>query len=595
MVWYICFVLSVLILLVSIQNAFVLSRNYKSGQNLNAFYVTFIGVFLSISVAITPIFFESLQGHDVFALKLIMTVLIQTLQVFTVDSSADFIFEHVVSAATPLVEVYSAYLAVLFFIAPLLTFGFVLSLFRNIFSFVRYVCHYWSDVYVFSALSEKSLCLAKSIKANHPKALIVFTNVDKDEGSVISEFVDSAKELHAISFQKDIVTVNLMRHSKKTNMTFFAIDEDEGDNITYSLKLINTFGDRENTSLYAFSNTVEGEIVFANCSPEKLKVRRINDIRSLIYSFLYNDGHEIFESAKGEDGNKKINAVILGVGRYGTEMLKALSWFGQMDGYDINIHAFDMNPNAETYFTALCPDLMSPDYNGVSVEGESKYKITIHSGIDVKSGSFASEIAKIPGITFVFVCLGSDSENIKQAANIRMLCERYGSKPVIRLVVYSPEKCSVLVGTSNYRGQEYGFEPIGDRETCYSEDVIMNSELERLALERHVKWGDEKDFWKYEYNYRSSMASAIHMNARIKCGIPGSSKKTEELTQDERDSLELLEHRRWNAYMRSEGYVYSGSLSSDSRNDLAKTHHNLVGFDELTEMDKRKDGSVGTK
>ena len=118
--------------------------------------------------------------------------------------------------------------------------------------------------------------------------------------------------------------------------------------------------------------------------------------------------------------------------------------------------------------------------------------------------------------------------------------------------------------------------------------------MEHLALERHLKWGQEEEFWQYEYNYRSSMASAIHMKARIACGIPGADKKEEDLTAAERAVIEPLEHRRWNTYMRSEGYVYSGSPDKSSRNDLAKMHHDLVAFASLAEEEKRKDSSVGT-
>ena len=37
-----------------------------------------------------------------------------------------------------------------------------------------------------------------------------------------------------------------------------------------------------------------------------------------------------------------------------------------------------------------------------------------------------------------------------------------------------------------------------------------------------------------------------------------------------------VEHKRWNAYMRTEGYQYSGSTQEISRNDLGKLHHDLV-------------------
>ena len=119
--------------------------------------------------------------------------------------------------------------------------------------------------------------------------------------------------------------------------------------------------------------------------------------------------------------------------------------------------------------------------------------------------------------------------------------------------------------------------------------------LEADALQRHLKGGNEEEFWQYEYNYNSSVASAIHMKARIACGVPGADKKEEELTGGERAVIESLEHRRWNAYMRSEGYIYSGSPDKSSRNDLAKTHNDLVDYAMLSEEEKRKDSRVGTR
>ena len=61
-------------------------------------------------------------------------------------------------------------------------------------------------------------------------------------------------------------------------------------------------------------------------------------------------------------------------------------------------------------------------------------------------------------------------------------------------------------------------------------------------------------------------------------------KKPSDRTEQEKHVLRLLEHRRWNAYMRSEGYVYS-----EKRNNLAKTHNCLVTFDLLSQKDKEKD------
>jgi hypothetical protein len=71
---------------------------------------------------------------------------------------------------------------------------------------------------------------------------------------------------------------------------------------------------------------------------------------------------------------------------------------------------------------------------------------------------------------------------------------------------------------------------------------------------------------------------------KILCGIPGADKRPNEREEHDKNALRVLEHRRWNAYMRTEGYVYA-----ETRNNLAKTHPCLVKFDELPLKEQEKD------
>ena len=596
MIWNICLIISIVILSVAVIYAvYALSKSRYVG-GLTPFYALFAGVFLAVFIGMIPMFAVMLHGEKGFLLKLGMFDFLQTLQVFTINVGADLILDNINKSATAISNVYSTYMTCLFFVAPILTFGFLISLFKNAVAGIAFRLHYRKDVYAFSELNEKSLILAKSIKNKFRNALLVFANVDNEEDAEISELIESAKELKAIVFRKDILSVDFKKHSKESEVSLFAIGENESENTIQALKLIDKYNQRKNTGLYVFSSGTEGEMLLANARGGELKIRRVNEIRALIYRFLYDEGYKLFESAvQSEDGKKAITAVIAGLGKYGTEMLKALSWYCQMDGYTVEIHAFDRDELAEDKFAALCPELMSEKYNGVSIPGESEYTIQIHSGTDVRTKTFSEKMNEIGNVSFVFVCLGDDTDNINQAANIRMLCERMGSNPVITTVVYSSEEKEAIEDITNYRGQPYGIKAIGDLESSYSEEILVGSELEKLALERHLKWGKEDEFWQYEYNYRSSMASAIHLKARIACGIPGADKAESDLNPEERDIIEHLEHRRWNTYMRSEGYVYSGSPEKSSRNDLAKMHHDLVDFDSLTEEDKRKDSRVGTE
>ena len=597
MSWYICMAISLLVLIFAILfAAIVYSGKYKRGRILTPFNILFGGLFTAVFISLLPVYGGILSGMTNSRLKTVAFALHNTFQIFTIDADREIILEGISSPRPWLSSVYSAFLSIVLVAAPILTFGFVLSFFKNVSAFVSYILRYNRDVYVFSELNEKSLSLASDIRKNHKKAVLVFTDVFGSSDEVSYELEEQAREIRAICFKKDILAINFRIHRAKSQMVFCTIGEDETENITQGLKLIDLYRDRDNTRLFVFSSRVDGELLLTRADKGKLKVRRVNEVRSLINRLLYDNGFELFEHAKQmPDGSRKISALIIGLGRHGTEMLKALSWYCQMDGYHVEIDAFDSDEKAEDRFRALAPELMSGEYNGVSIPGEAEYTIRIHSGMDVTTKSFADAISGLKDTTYAFVSLGSDEMNINTAVELRMLFERMKIKPVIRSVVYSTDERKALEGITNYRGQPYGIGFTGDTETSFSEAVIMNSELEAEALRLHMKWGEEEAFWQYEYNYNSSVASAIHMKARVKCGIPGADKKKEELTETERVTIENLEHRRWNAYMRSEGFVYSGSPAKSSRNDLAKMHHDLVDYSALAEEERRKDSRVGTK
>ena len=292
----------------------------------------------------------------------------------------------------------------------------------------------------------------------------------------------------------------------------------------------------------------------------------------------------IFErAATNADGEKVISAVIIGMGLHGTEMIKALAWYGQMEGYTLHINAFDRDAGARSRFVAKCPELMSPKYNGPQAEGcEDCYRINIHTA-DIDSQEFIDILKTLPEVTYVAVCLGDDEKNLEMAVKMRSLCKRMGAMPFIQAIRYNLGENEDFSQAKNFKGQAYDIDLIGDMKSIYSVDAILQSRLEYIALSRHMKWGGERSFWEFEYNYNSSIASALHHDTKVRLGIPGAALAPNDRDPRDRDMLRRLEHRRWNAYMRSEGYIYG------KRDDLAKTHHCLVLFDELSEYEQNKD------
>ena len=731
------------------------SKRYNSSRILTPYRTMCVGVFMSALIFFVPLYWDAFVGYPAFIPRLIKTVLISahhTIRLFVIDSDFEWIREISMNFTPVLSAVFSCFGAFLFILAPVMTFGFILSFFQNFAAYRKLFFHPFADVYVFSELSERSLALAADVKKNHKLALknlteakaalkekkklcraakgedahlaalaaleetkkslaearcvyknaakryrvtkrdleeaearyketetplraarkeyatvkealdkkkkdggavteedtallervaaavsqaesafkqakdarrraqkafyeaeknhkdvmILFADVFEQDTEESYEVLERAKGLGALCFKKDVLSLRLRKRSKKSNMRFFLIAEAEEENLKQAMAIAKDsfYKEKENLFLYVFSTGVAGELLLSNLSDTKAQVRRIEAARSLITYTLDQKGGQLFDNATVTDTDEKlISALVIGVGTQGTEMIKALSWYCQMDGYRVEINAFDCDPLAEEKFALRCPELYSPKYNGIYVEGEAKCKIKIHAGVSTDSISFAESIKNYKDTTYVFVSQGSDDNNIRAALSLRILFARIKKHPVIQAVVYNSDTKEALKDAKNADGVKYDLELIGDLDEVYSEAVIINSELEQEAADIHCKYisGDLteeehlRNLFRYEYNFRSSLASALHGRLRRKRGVLGANKAENELTIEERDTIERIEHRRWNAYMRAEGFVYSGSPDKKSRNNLAKMHHNLVPFDILSEEDKRKDSRVATK
>ena len=595
--WTSCFIISLLsILVLLIAWAFLRNTDFARKIKFNLFTALSAGAFLASACIYFPAVKATVPSGIPGTIYSFLVSAYNSAKILAFGGSLSPITSKIAECPENLALAYQIWVAALFLFAPVFTAGFVMSFFKGLSAKAGYRMAYFKDVYVFSSLNTRSISLARDIKKNHPDCALVFANAFEGGKNSPGENINEAKKLGAICFKKDISSIKLEKHSAKKLICIFAIAENENENLEYSLKLIAKLKDREHTHIYIFSSNTESELLLAHVDRGHIKVRRINEVLSLINRNLYKKGNVIFEGAQDMgDGTKHISAVIVGMGRHGTEMVKALSWYTQMIGYRAEINAFDKDPLACERFTMLAPELMSKKYNGVLVKGEAQYTISVHAGIDMDSITFSEEIEKIKNATYVMVALGSDEANIKTAVRLRMYFERLNIHPTIVAIVYDSKKRKALENAENYKGQKYDIEFIGDYESSYTEEVIMYSTLENEALERHLAWGTEEEFWAYEYNYRSSIALAIHRKIRKELGIPGADKEEKDLTQSELDIIGPLEHRRWNAYMRSEGYVFSGSKDKSSRNDLAKMHHDLVNFDSLSEEEKIKDYKMGAK
>lgn len=550
-----------------------------------------VGVFIMGLFLHFPMYFAEYSGEQLSGLNGFISSFHHTMRMFVLDGELEPIKTFADKNAGNYAVPFFLAAETVYILGPLLTCGVVLSFFENAFAYCVIYTHPFSKYSIFSDLNEQSLCLAQSIRVNSPKTLIIFTDVYANETEASAELQAAAADLGALCFKCDLLALKIGVHKRASSLTrLFIMGEDEDEKIRQASQLVLRHGSNPHLELYIFSDSVESSLLTQTMQPKGMKVRRISDTKSLINDILYSNGSMLFEHADNSTGEEKsISAVVLGLGGYGTEMLKALPWFGQMDGYRLTITAVDLQKDAADRFAFQCPELMSPEHNGVIENGEAQYLINVHSGMNVFSAKFEKMLSMLPAVTYCFVALGNDRSNIEAAVRLRELCERFNFDPIIQAVVYDEASAKQFCKATNFRGESYNICCVGSIQERYSESAILTPELEKEALLRHLLWGDEDSFWRYEFNYRSSIASALHRKMKLECHISGADLPPEERTPEDRRRLRIVEHRRWNAYMRSEGYCYSGSRDKQSRNDLAKLHNDLVPFGSLTEEERSKD------
>ncbi len=160
---------SALILLICIIAALKLRKTgYKPGGVIDSSKCLFIGVVLSTIIMFIPIYTVKFKSSDCGIFETVLISIHNMIRLFVVDGDFDFITSNLPNSVSPwIVKIYVALFAVLFVLAPILTFGFLLSFFKDVSAYRKWICNkailnHKSEIYVFSELNDKSIALAKS-------------------------------------------------------------------------------------------------------------------------------------------------------------------------------------------------------------------------------------------------------------------------------------------------------------------------------------------------------------------------------------------------------------------------------------------------
>ncbi|MBQ5319365.1 MAG: hypothetical protein J6K17_09745 [Oscillospiraceae bacterium] len=565
MIFIICFSIAAVILAVTAIRFF---RNTE-----NKLLTTGAGLFL----ALFALFFPSESCASISdTINTIIISIVRSIKVFGLNE--DFFASEFDFGTLPLWFniTYVFVLNLLYLIAPLLTFGLILSIFGNISSGIRLALSGMKDVYIFSSANTRSTLLAEDIKKHNPDAVIVFYN---------SENTTFRTRNDIICFSGSISEINPIILKFAKHITLFICDNDEAINLNNAIailsivktlpklteKLKTNSSDNTGIDLYFFTSLKKAGPLLNGIDDCGVRVRRINEIQNLVYNFIYEK--PVLDCV---NENKEINLAVIGMGQYGEEYLKAALWSGQHLDYKLNINVFDIR-NIRNSFAVKCPELVNTEL--LSDNDEINYKINFFDGQDI----FEAQIEAIPemkSVTAVFVALGDDEKNFEAAIYLRECFERMETKPEIHTVMSHIDfNGNNQINITNHKHQAYDINFILP-DDIYTYEKIMNTELEKMGKKMFSMWNGSKQeedfsaFYDFEFNYRSSISASMFWKIRKSLGL------NVEVTEENKQ----LEHRRWNAYMRTEGFRYS-----KNRNDIAKTHPCLVPYDKLDVTTKNYD------
>ena len=491
---------------------------------------------------------------------------------------------------------------VCFITAPLLLSGLVLSLFGDMGEKMKFVFRFSGKCHVFSELNENSLQLAKNIKKGDT---VIFCSTKGLDDALKTE----ARKSGFIPLYKSCDKVRISRRFK--GYEFYLMFSDEDRNIQMAEKLITDLGgkQRREVIINAFAqndnnvNILEQLLVKRRNehAVSNVRLRFINTVALFCSDIVFK--HPLYSYA-GED--KLISVMIVGCGKLGERMLRTAVWCGQLPGYRLKIRVYDKDAEkAESELYKNYPELSLDGYDIEFIKA------------DINSAEFESKIEKSRDATYVVVSTGDDEMNLNTAEYLYRYFRRSNrfdvTPPIfarVRLNVKSlnfSQESDFLVKRSIFL--------FGTTECVYSRKTLFNTELENLALATHLCYygalelpKDSPDyisavneFYDFEYNRRSSMATAIHIAGKLACcGVIGKdeyrvtdaqAEKFKDAINDEAllETLGRNEHDRWNAFMRSEGYrkasieemkIYAPRTRSH-KDDLSKLHPCITTWDEL--------------
>lgn len=463
-------------------------------------------------------------------------------------------------------DFYTGFGIALFLIAPILTFTFIVSFLQNISIVFHLLLNRKAEYYVFTEFNLQSFYLAQDVREHSRKAKIIFLGVDKEKKTEFEKIKSVTRHLYPVLLSLDCAEINRLMVLYRINAKFFLIAEEDEVNSATVISILDDAPRRGNREIYVRLHQTD-RLLDNLPSYRNTKVYRIEHLNSLVVHNLEKLGARLFENAKpNPDGGKTLSLLVVGLGGTGSELVKNLAWYTQIEGYTTKIHVFESNKTNIEKFQHRCPGFFGESATACNVQ------ILVHPDMVFGTPAFDRELHTLEDIGFVFVALGSDQLNTNAAFDIRRSLAGADKYPPIQAILRNAHAGELLQSSKNYRGISYDIEFIGSYRELYCLDFITDQQNKEAVIQDFSVWQSLEDVNKtltHEDQYRIGKARVIHQKLMDQLQVSGERRKRSA-------------HHCWVNLMISEGYVYA-----PTRNHLAKTNPLLIHYDLLPTREKQ--------
>ena len=497
-------------------------------------------------------------------------------------------------------RVYTIFLHLLM---PLTAYGVILSYFMKAFGWFQYTLFRGDrKIILFSELTDKSRAYAARITA--PDTLLIFCNTPDGEKERFGD--DSSRNM----IFTDQTELQVLKQLKKQNLTIMEMGDDEDRNLQKSVEIIRYLTDPSSKiseedlktiNIYTVSSQAEAATILDNImgrgTENRLPIRQavINEYKKTAFKLLLDK--PLYNLV--DENTKSLDIMIVGFGKTGQEVLKAVTWAGCFPGIDTNIHVISHHGIENgSQLRMQCPEL------GVDLEHQSgflkpKYGEQLNPeapiyyySTDIDVPKFEEIIQSLSDCRYIVVSLGDDTTTLSTALQIyrvilreRMKTATVPEVPEIYVRIRDEENLLMFSTREDEKVFE-SFKGFGSYEDIYSSKQVGQSELDLMAKRANDIYQREHypDGKRTEYAYlpeaqkNANQALALHVFYKLSaCKTLSFAKSAENLSDDEKTSIQAenekiynrlvqenerkelaqWEHIRWQAYMRTEGYIHN--------------------------------------